>query len=83
MRWKCDSKADCPDMSDEGSECGEYPMCPPIRVSPGGIRESTRAAEPPLGTLAGGDCFIIGLTVWSERFLAIPRVSVLMTGGRA
>lgn len=62
MRWKCDSKADCPDMSDEGSECGEYSICSSIGVSP------HMGCQPPLGTLAGGDCFIIGLAVWSERF---------------
>ncbi|XP_043066692.1 low-density lipoprotein receptor-related protein 1 isoform X1 [Drosophila bipectinata] len=27
MRWKCDSKADCPDRSDETSECEKAPKC--------------------------------------------------------
>ncbi|XP_030387623.1 low-density lipoprotein receptor-related protein 1 [Scaptodrosophila lebanonensis] len=27
MRWKCDSKPDCTDGSDEGSECAKAPKC--------------------------------------------------------
>ncbi|EDX06155.1 GD10549 [Drosophila simulans] len=33
MRWKCDSKADCPDMSDEGSECEVKLQRHPLDVS--------------------------------------------------
>lgn len=77
MRWKCDSKADCPDRSDETSECGEYSLPtlailnhpttpPPIDPCKPGRNPQKPPNDSPLGTLAVGDCFIIGLTVWSE-----------------